>query len=242
MSKIMNLLPYGDKPISFEGIPVKIQLISNAAGFGVFPAPDRELEQRIIIHRDGRVWFSGYAYENYFEKKKKIRSKQFKVNPAGANLILARIAYYYSERFDIHMVTDIGTFDIKITTEDGAIYKADGSLFSDDGELDSISALIRKILGMDDLFLFDGDARFPVTVADGQYIVATVCFDDDNVPYDKKRRYNYLCDDPLIQEYDQYYVETVNGKKIVEIMEVDIMTKEEMPFPFEKMKYLGERL
>ena len=71
MSKIMNLLPYGDKPVSFEGIPVKIQLVSNAAGFGVFPAPDRELEQRLTIHRDGRVWFSGYAYENYFEKLKK---------------------------------------------------------------------------------------------------------------------------------------------------------------------------
>ena len=40
----------------------KITLISNNICYGPSPKADEEVEQRLTILKNGRVWFSGYNY------------------------------------------------------------------------------------------------------------------------------------------------------------------------------------
>ncbi|MEF9917474.1 MAG: hypothetical protein RR746_08990 [Lachnospiraceae bacterium] len=54
----------GENPFIFEGIPKKMHIVSNNICYGPCPEPEDEVEQRLTVNTDGRVWFSAYAYGN----------------------------------------------------------------------------------------------------------------------------------------------------------------------------------
>ena len=52
----------GEDPFIFQGKLKKICIISNNICYGPIPVPSDEVEQRITINEQGRVWFSGYNF------------------------------------------------------------------------------------------------------------------------------------------------------------------------------------
>lgn len=150
----------GDNPFVFQGEPQKIRIVSNNICYGLPPEPEDEVEQHITINAEGRVWFSAYNFGEGFGRYKKARSQTYKIDKAVADKVLNSVASYFSGEYDELFATDIGDWVMEITNVDGKVYKFRGSLCAD-FEVDGIdlSDLIRDTLGMNDLYVFDGNNK-----------------------------------------------------------------------------------
>ena len=150
----------GDNPFVFQGEPQKIRIVSNNICYGLPPEPEDEVEQHITINAEGRVWFSAYNFGEGFGRYKKARSQIYKIDKAVADKVLNSVASYFSGEYDELFATDIGVWLMNITNVDGKVYKFRGSLCAD-FEVDGIdlSDLIRDALGMNDLYVFDGNNK-----------------------------------------------------------------------------------
>lgn len=149
-----------DKTRIFHGEPQKIRIVSNNMGFGLPPQPDKEVEQHLTINADGRVYFSGYNFGNGHSKQK-LRRRIFKIKHVAAKRILYIIAQYFSQEYIPDFAMDMGDWSLNITNLQGMEYKYCGSLMPH-YEIHGInlSQMVRRILGMEDLFVFDGTVRF----------------------------------------------------------------------------------
>lgn len=146
--------------LKFQGTLKKIRIISNNICYGVAPQPDEEVEQRITINDKGRIWFSGYNFGNTNEKLEKARTKIFKIEEKLVSELLNAIANYFKNGYTEIMVTDIGKWIVELTNTDGKVYIFQGSLcshFSYEGV--NLSDFIRNAVGMNDLYVFDGDFK-----------------------------------------------------------------------------------
>lgn len=150
----------GDNPFVFQGEPQKIRIVSNNICYGLPPEPEDEVEQHITINAEGRVWFSAYNFGEGFGRYKKARSQIYKIDKAVAGKVLNSVASYFSGEYDELFATDIGDWVMEITNVDGKVYKFRGSLCAD-FEVDGIdlSDLLRDALGMNDLYVFDGNNK-----------------------------------------------------------------------------------
>ena len=149
----------------FEGQIKDMKLISNHICFGPCPEPDDEVEQHLSLFADGRVFFSGYVYGEYTDiRYKRNRSKQFKISQLEASYVLNHVAMYFSKDFPLDFATDVGDWKLELTNTEGEKFEYQGSLYRD-LLIDEVglSYLLRKYLGMTDLFAFDGDARLPIS-------------------------------------------------------------------------------
>ena len=144
------------KPL-FEGKLKKLQLTSNIISYGLCPEPDEEIEQRLTIKENGRVWVTHYCYgEN--RKHSLLRKDTFGISLEAARKILGSCAYCFSELKRTGFFTDVGYWNIKLTNTDGKEFKINGSIgFDLKCGIDYLSNIIRKNLGKDDLFVFDGN-------------------------------------------------------------------------------------
>lgn len=150
----------GNNPFIFQGEPKKICIISNNICYGPPPELEDEVEQHITINVEGRVWFSAYNFGEGFGRYNKARSKNYKIEKAVAEKVLNSVASYFSGEYDELFATDIGDWVMEITNTDGVIYKFRGSLCADfEVEGIDLSDLIREALGMDDLYVFDGNNK-----------------------------------------------------------------------------------
>lgn len=143
-----------ENALRFHGTLKKVRIVSNKICFYYCrPDPNDEVEQHLTINNNGRVWFSGYKFENH----EKTRTRNFKIEKADADRLLGKIAAFFSVEYNEYLLTDIGTWEMELTNTDGVTYKFRGSVccFFDCEETD-LSDLVRDILGMDDLFVFDG--------------------------------------------------------------------------------------
>ncbi len=150
----------GTNPFIFEGQVQKIQITSNNIGYGPCPEPDEEVEQKLTIVADGRVWFSGYNYGQGFEQYERGRTKSYSIGKEAAAYILNAVGTYFSNDYDTVFATDIGSWEMTITNTEGKPYHFKGSLCCDfyvDGV--DLSDLIRDTLDMPDLFVFDGNYK-----------------------------------------------------------------------------------
>lgn len=148
----------GENPFIFRGQPKQLRVVSNNIGFGPQPEPGCEVEQRITITLDGRVFFSAYSCEELPDRYKQTRNQTFRIEQAAAQKILGAVAAYFSNEYDELFATDIGNWTMEFTNTEGVLYKFRGSL-STDFEVNGInlSDLIRDTLGMEDLYVFDGN-------------------------------------------------------------------------------------
>lgn len=150
----------GDNPFIFRGDPKKIRIVSNNICYGPPPEPDDEVEQHITINGDGRVWFSAYNFGENPGRYQKVRTKVYKIEKTAAEKVLNSITTYFSGEYDELFVADIGDWVLEITNTEGAVYKFRGSLCADfDVDGIDLSDLIREALGMDDLYVFDGNNK-----------------------------------------------------------------------------------
>lgn len=150
----------GKNPFIFEGTPKKVRIVSNNICYGPCPEPTDEVEQHITINAEGRVWFSAYTYGQGFSKYEKSRTRNFKIEKEVAKKVLNAVAAYFSQEYDEIFATDIGDWNMELTNTDDEIFKFRGSLCAD-FEVDGtdLSDLIRDSLGMDDLYVFDGNCK-----------------------------------------------------------------------------------
>lgn len=224
----------------FQGQIKGMKLISNQICYGPRPEPGDEVEQHLSLFADGRVFFSGYGYGNYGEKKyKRNRSRQFKISQPEAVYVLSHVAMYFSREFPLDFATDVGDWKLELVNAEGKTFVYQGSLYKElmiNGV--GLSYLLRKYLKMTDLFAFDGDARISISRKAEEYIFVNVSFDWG------AKTYCYLCDDELIQEGDEVLVPI--GKdgelKAVYVESVELHTAEDAPFPIDKCKKVVRRI
>ena len=150
----------GENPFIFQGALKKIRIVSNNICYGPMPDPDDEVEQHLTINDEGRVWFSGYNFGHSGERYEKARSKIFKIEKAATDRLLCAIAAYFGNEYDEIFATDIGNWKMELTNTEGTVYKFRGSLCADfDYEGIDLSDLVRDTVGMDDLYVFDGNCK-----------------------------------------------------------------------------------
>lgn len=153
----------GDNPFIFQGTLKKVRIVSNNICYGPMPKPNEEVEQHIIINDEGRVWFSGYNYGHGGERYEKARSRNFKIDKTSADKLLNAIADYFGNEYVEIFATDIGDWIMELTNTEGNTYKFRGSLCADfDYEGTDLSDLVRDTVGMDDLYVFDGNCKSDV--------------------------------------------------------------------------------
>lgn len=144
----------------FEGVPRKVRIISrNVASLRPF-APDDEIEQRVTINSDGRVWFSSYNYGGGFGKYIRTRGETRKIGKDAAELLLYAIAKYFGSKYIDSWACDVGTWELEITNTEGTVYKFFGPMIID-RDIDGVglSDMVREALGMEELHVFDGNGR-----------------------------------------------------------------------------------
>ena len=150
----------GDNPFIFQGTLKKMRIVSNNICYGPMLEQDDEVEQRLTINNEGRVWFSGYSFGRGCERYEKARSKNFKIDKAATDKLLGAIAAYFGNEYIEIFATDIGDWVMELTNIDGVTYKFRGSLCANfDYEGTDLSDLVRDTVGMDDLYVFDGNCK-----------------------------------------------------------------------------------
>lgn len=150
----------GKNPFIFQGTPRKIRIVSNATFCDPLPGLDGEVKQHITVNAEGRVWFSAYNFWGSGGRRQKARTKVFKIEKAAAEKILNAVASCFSDEYYGIFALGIGDWTMKITNTEGVTYKFKGSLCAD-FEVDGtdLSDLFRDTLGMNDLYVFDGNNK-----------------------------------------------------------------------------------
>ena len=148
----------GENPFVFQGTLKKVRIVSNNICYGPMPEPNDEVEQHLTINNEGRVWFSGYNFGNSEERYKKARARNFKIEKKSTDKVLNALATYFGNEHVAIFATDIGNWVMELTNTEGNIYKFRGSLCADfDYKGIDLSDLVRDTVGMDDLYVFDGN-------------------------------------------------------------------------------------
>ncbi|OPZ92226.1 MAG: hypothetical protein BWY74_01682 [Firmicutes bacterium ADurb.Bin419] len=152
----------GDNPFIFQGTLKKMRVISSIICYGLMPGSNEEVEQHLTINNEGRVWFSGYNFGCGGEGYEKARSKNFKIDKDATDKLFDAIAAYFGNEYMEVFATDIGDWVMELTNSEGMTYKFRGplSLCADfDYEGKDLSDLVRDTVGMDDLYVFDGNCK-----------------------------------------------------------------------------------
>lgn len=136
----------------------KIQIASNNLCYGPCPEPEDEVEQVLVIERNGRIEISRFAYG--FGDTKLIERDRFLIDQGKAEAIFDAIGRCFYEDYEGYMVTDVGRWDMTVFGDDGNRDIFSGPLTEwnhsyVDGE--SVSDIIRTKLGRKNLFVFDGN-------------------------------------------------------------------------------------
>lgn len=142
----------------FKGKLQKFQLVSNSIDYGPCPNIEDEVEQRLTITANGRVWLSRYRFGTAGDRYELIDKTHFSIPSNDANEILVAVTNYFACENNILISTDAGVWNLALTNEKGKIFKISGNLFEyQETQLDGISDLIRTKLCRNDLLVFDGN-------------------------------------------------------------------------------------
>ncbi|NLM16634.1 MAG: hypothetical protein GX221_02820 [Candidatus Riflebacteria bacterium] len=144
-------------PYTFEGTLRKIRITTYGA---VCLGPHligKEIEQRLTITRQGRVWFSAYNHTDTSKEDKTARTKNFKINKALAENLLKIFEEYFAYTSHIGPPgCDAGYWNLELTNRDGKTYNYSHPIdnyFDHNGT--DLSQLIRESLDIPNLWVFD---------------------------------------------------------------------------------------
>ena len=157
---VQDFIPFeSPKPLpKYTGRLKKIQLISNNMGYGPEPEQGEELEQHLTITDKGRVWLSRYCYDRENNKLLLKEKESFKISAEAVSAIMDAVTDCFSGDYQTRFATDIGCWDLTLTNDENEKICLTGSLISRPLDPEEyLSDVIRKNLGRDDLFAFDGN-------------------------------------------------------------------------------------
>lgn len=146
-----------DNPFSFKGRLQKIRIKSNNICYGPMPEPGEEVEQRLTIDHKGRIRFAGYQFGQGRKQYEKLRTRKFKIKMKDKKKLFEAFTAYFANGYFPDVTKDIGGWVLELTNTDGKLYEYRDSLDSEFiYEGIDLSDLVREIVGMDDLLVFDG--------------------------------------------------------------------------------------
>ena len=150
----------GTPPYIFYGNIKKMRINSNCIAYGLLPRAGFEVEQHVTVTDDGRVWLTRYAFNqdlNYADLKK-TEQKQFRIDADKAKFLLDKYTKYFRDEYEISFATDVGSFEMHITDDQGKQAVFIGPLICD-FEVDgyNLSQLLRDTLDDQTLFVFDNN-------------------------------------------------------------------------------------
>lgn len=133
----------------------KFTLILNNTCYGPCPEASDEIEQRLTVSANGRVWFIGYVFGDEPGKHPVGRKAYRNIGAEFAQKLLDLLEQYFSEEYLIPMATDVGSWELHLYSETVNVYR--GSL-SEDLVVDDIplSCYMRSVIPIEGLFAFDG--------------------------------------------------------------------------------------
>jgi len=134
----------------------KFTLISNNISYGPCPEPNDEVEQRLTVSSNGRVWFNGYNYGEIPGKYQSGRKLQLNIGVQKAQRLLGLLEHYFADDYLVVMATDVGEWELSLHGDEVNTYN--GSL-CEDLIVDNIalSDHIRQVIPIENLFVFDGN-------------------------------------------------------------------------------------
>ena len=147
-------------PYVFYGNVKRVKIHSNNMGYGFLPREGTEVEQHLTITDDGRVWLTRYAISEdlNFAKLTKTEQRQFKISADKAKFLLDKYTKYFRDEYEISFATDVGSFEMQITDDEGKTAYFIGPLiceFEVDGY--DLSQLTRDTIADQTLFVFDNN-------------------------------------------------------------------------------------
>ena len=136
----------------------KIQIVSNTICYSPRPESEDEVEQELVIERNGEVAISKFAYGG--GDKELMERERFSVEKEKAEAIFDALCRCFYDDYEAAMVTDVGSWEMTVFDGEGNRDIFFGPLVefnhtAVDGE--SLSEAIRANLGRKDLFVFDGN-------------------------------------------------------------------------------------
>ena len=143
--------------VPFHGELQKIRLIANNMGYGPLPAPDEEVEQRLTMTREGKVWLSRYSFHDTMCNRLMSR-KQFSVDSRCVESLFQQISTHFAENELIGMATDVPIWNLELFNTTGEVFRYTGPMLRKFHPfLDVISGKLRLLLEKEHLFAFDGE-------------------------------------------------------------------------------------
>ncbi len=138
----------------------KITLISDNICYGSKPKPETEIQQKLTILKNGRVWFNGYNYGKGYGNFEIGRKIQLSIGKKQAMLIFKEIDKLLCQNDTGMFITDVGSWNMSIIDEDDKVYKFNGCLLGGTIEGDiAVTKFIRKSIPIEKLFVFTGFHR-----------------------------------------------------------------------------------
>ena len=144
----------------FKGTVEKIIIESDDSGYEP-PDPGQEIHQRLTMRRNGNVTLTRYFSGDFskvpptkdFKTMKRYRSKP-------TEKLMDYIAFRFNQPYVHVPVCDGGVWGMEMTNSEGKKFSYIGSLSGDMiiGGL-NISQVARRVLEMDELWMFDGGMR-----------------------------------------------------------------------------------
>lgn len=129
----------------------RIHLVTSILQYGPAPEEDEVIEQRLSLNIEGRLVLSSHTYTGAV-----IKRQTKKVPKEIAQQAIEEIADHFRAIEFLEMIFDAGYWDLKMTSQTGEMHQLYGPTTESLNGQKAISDRIRELLGMKELFLFDG--------------------------------------------------------------------------------------
>ncbi|MEY8256690.1 hypothetical protein [uncultured Dubosiella sp.] len=141
----------------FFGIPETIKIESSPVFFISESREGRDIYQSIEISSSGKVKIIRTVFKDETDR---IKVQDLQLDDIAVQRLMDAFAQYFShtDRNEVY-ATDIGTWDVEMINTKGNLYEFHGSLCLQSIKLSdtNFSDLVRETLGIDDLYVLDGN-------------------------------------------------------------------------------------
>lgn len=173
----------------------KIHIISNALTLAPVEAID-EIKQHVTVKRDGSVRIERFAYREGCKPYPKIEDTCFSIPIEAMEKVFNYIGYYLQTEHEYVFVTDVGHWEINLISQNESSMPFTGPLFTNEiryYEGQNICDVIRDLLGISDLYLFDGNID--------RLDVLTINYERERRSYFRDEGWDFSKGEPFHSEY-----------------------------------------
>lgn len=165
----------------------EIEIESDALTMAM-PEPNDEVRQRLVLKRDGTVEFRRYVFGDGINQYIETDSRLYTVSTQKMMDLYDYIGYYLQMNSGKLLVTDVGYWNLVLTNSRGHRTPVSGPLFHNEKIICyrevPVCDIIRDILGIPDLLLFDGNMD-RLDFIDIEYTKNVADYGDEDDEYDE---------------------------------------------------------